>query len=64
VPLGPRNEVIITAPLPPGAGQTVLGGKVGRFARGEVRLLTLTFDNPTGAQIRFSWRVLAGVGAR
>ncbi len=64
LPLGPVNTVAVTAPLPPGAVVTNLGGAAHLFLAGEIRPLRLTFANTTGTAFRFSWHVLAGVGVR
>jgi hypothetical protein len=66
VPLGPSNRIVISPAVPPGpvAAQAVQGGAPGLFVEGEVRILDLVFDNPTGGRIRFGFRVLAGGGTR
>jgi hypothetical protein len=65
VPLGPSNRVRL-GPVgsPPPFSGTQFGGAAGFFAPGEVRALLLTFRNPAGGGIRFSFRVLAGPGVR
>jgi hypothetical protein len=64
LPLGPAKRVLVTAPLPPGAEVTDLGGAVDQFLTGETRPLRLTFRNPRGIRFHFSWCILAGAGVR